>query len=741
MKPFQGKHFWVSHSVPGRLRVKIKALRESSEYRQTLAKELHQLPHLKKVQIRSLTGSVILFYDPALVQTEQLIELIVRALPGNSANLPTVNESPYLSPMHRYCAPSFVLSSLLSPGRLLNVVALSGTLAYSLARRFVVKLSVAQNPTSFTGVVASVGTLSLAWQSVMDMRGKKRFGLYPFLSIASALAVLMGEALTAVEVLWVLAIGTFVERLIAEKSRKAIRELLIVAPDKTFVLVGEAEIETSIDRVAVGDTVVVRDGDKIPVDGVIMRGSALVDEAHLTGRSEPELRDSNDYVYAGTRVVQGTLFIRSEKVGEDTYLSRILKLVEDSLATRTEVENKADLLATRLVRFGTVATFGTLLLTQNLTRSLAVLLMMSCPCATVLATSTAIAAAIANAARNGILIKGGRFLESTKTVETVVFDKTGTITLEVPEIVEVVARAPWQETGQVLELAASAEIGNNHPVARALINEARKEGLSLAKDVHSHVFLGKGVRAEWDSETVLVGSAQFMMDQNVNPSYFRAKADKYQNAGNSIIYVTRGEKLQGMIVLGNRVRPQSNAVTRWLREDGVVSMSLVSGDALPIIESLADSMGFDEFRAELLPEQKAEYIDSLRASGKRVMMVGDGLNDALALSKATVGVAMGAGGSEVAIEAADIALLDNDLEGLVRLRKLSHRSFEIIEQNFWIATATNLVGVGLGMLGIVAPVMAGVLHTVHSLGIMINSSRLLTMNFPSATATTKSRES
>lgn len=733
MKRPQGKDLYIRHSVPGRVRLKIKALQESPEYRQTLENDLNQATYLKRVQVRSLTGSLVIFYDPALVQVHELVDLIAQTLPDTGAALPTTNTSSLVSRLPISSGPGF-MPSLLSPGRLWNVVALSGALAYSLVRRFVMKLSVAQNPTSFIGMVASFGTFSLVSHSLLDIYNRRRFGLYPFLSVASALAIFMGEALTAIEVLWVLAVGTFVEQLIAEKSRKTIRDLLIVAPAKTFVLVGEAEIETAIEQVTVGDTVVVRDGDRIPVDGTILRGSALVDEAHISGRSEPQLRDINNHVYAGTRIVQGTLFIRSEKVGDDTYLSRVLKLVEDSLEVPTELENKADVLANRLVRFGTVATFSTLLLTQSLTRSLAVLLMMSCPCATVLATSTAIAAAIANAARRGILIKGGRFLESTEAIDAIVFDKTGTITLEVPEIVEVVTRAPWQETSQLLELAASAEIENNHPVARALVGQARKEGLQLAKDVRSEMLLGQGVRAEWDSEVVLVGSAQFMMDHGVNPSYFRAKAEKYQNTGNSVIYIARDEKLQGMIVLGNRVRPHTDTVMAWLREDGVACISLVSGDALPIIETLAASMAFDEFHAEILPDEKAQYIDSLRASGKRVMMVGDGLNDALALSKADVGVAMGSGGSEVAIEAADIALLDNDLEGLVKLRKLSHRSFEVIEQNFWLATATNLVGVGLSMFGIVAPVMAGLLHTVHSLGITLNSSRLLTMDLPASTA-------
>jgi len=721
----------IRHSVPGHLRIQAEALRIFPAHRQTLAQQLAASALVARAEIRPLTGSVILFYDSRRVQTAELIQLVAANLGGvpqsaavalPSCNLPR-------RALSSWALPKLALS-VFTPAALCNVFALTGILAYSIVAKVLLKAPQPQNPGSLVGITATIGILALARQSVREIRARKRFGLNPFLTLASALAVVMGEALTAIEILWVFGIGTYVERLITEKSRQAISELLKISPTRTFMLVEGVEIETATDQVRVGDTVVIHGGERIPVDGVVAQGTALVDETHITGRAESELRTVKDHVFAGSKVVEGALFIRADKVGRDTYLSHIVRLVEDSLATRAEVENKADALASRLVRLGTLATLATLVLTQNLTRSLAVLLVMSCPCATVLATSTALAAAIASAARRGILIKGGRHLEAVQKVTALVVDKTGTITVEAPQLLAMVTRAQWQEPLELLELAANAEVGRRHPLARALLQEAENRGLAVSRDVSSEVFLGRGVRAQVGSDVVLVGSAAFLAEQNVNPAYFRAKADKFEQDGFTVIYVARNDHLQGMIVLGNQLRPGCEAVLDRLRKQGMGLQALISGDSQPVVRRLADTLGFDEFLAELRPEEKGAYVDRLEAEGRRVMMVGDGLNDALALSKATVGVAMGAGGSEVAIEAADIALLNNDLNGLVYLRQLSHQSFAVIEQNFWIATLTNLLGVGLGALGVVTPVMAGALHALHSLGIMLNSSRLLRMEFP-----------
>jgi cation-transporting P-type ATPase C len=601
-------------------------------------------------------------------------------------------------------------------------------MAYSLARKILFRSPLPQRALSSTGIVATVGAIPLFRRAWTDVQQGRRTGLFPLLAGACTLAITTGEAFTALEIIWVLAVGMLLEEYVAERARRAIREILVVAPEDTHVYVEGAEVATPVAEVRPGDVVVVRIGEKIPADGVVFRGEALVDEAHITGRSRPELRTPEDWVYAGTRVQQGTLYVRADKLGEDTYLSRITSMVEDSLAQRAEAEKKADMLAVRLMWYGVAATLTTFALTRSLARSFSVLLVVSCPCATVLATSTAVTAAITNAARRHILIKGGLFLERVNTTNYLCFDKTGTITAGVPQVMEVIPRAPRQDPNRILAAAASAEARSEHPLAKALVEAALEGGATLAENIASEEVLGQGVCSTVNGDIILVGSERFLKSRGVDPSFFRRKAQEYMESGHTIVYVAKNDRLQGLISLTNTVRPNAEFVIDWLRRDGVEDLTLLSGDSEPIVRSVSQRLGLDGYKAAMLPEEKAEYLERLEAGNNRVIMVGDGVNDALALARASVGVAMGAGGSEVAVEASDIALVTDDLRGLVVIRVLSSRTLRIIEQNFWLATTTNIAGITLGTLGWLTPMMAGIMHIGHTLGIMINSSRLLGWN-------------
>jgi cation-transporting P-type ATPase C len=284
-------------------------------------------------------------------------------------------------------------------------------------------------------------------------------------------------------------------------------------------------------------------------------------------------------------------------------------------------------------------------------------------------------------------------------------------------------------------MAAAAEARGVHPLAKALAEEAKSRGVTPTQDATTEVFLGLGVRATWDSDTVLVGNRAFMESEGVDVTYFKGRAHRCMESGQTVLYVARNGRLQGMIAVANAVRHGVEDVLRDLRKEGVSRMYLISGDVRPIVEAISESLGFDGYEAPLLPQDKAEYIDSLEASGRRVVMVGDGVNDALALSKASVGIAMGAGGAEAAVEAADIALARSELGDLMILRLLSHRTLRTIDQNFWMANLTNILGILLGASGWFSPVMAGTLHVAHTLGIMLNSSRLLWWELPDCTST------
>ncbi|HID29180.1 MAG TPA: cation-translocating P-type ATPase [Desulfobacterales bacterium] len=723
MIPIHPQEFEVCHSIPGRLRVKLPSTLRCETHFRHLEKWLSRKGSLQRVEVRRSTGSVILVYDPEEMQPHTLMDLL-----GQGLNWQAIN-SPQNGPQRAYPESSQEGRHGNAPrtwaGHLLNVVALTAFMGYIFIKRVLLKSPISQRPASAVGIAATLGSISMLRRTLADLRQRKGGGLFPFLTAACGFAILSGQALTALEIIWVLSVGMLLEEYVADRARRSIRDILEVSPDNTLVLADGVEVKTPVAQVKVGDQLVIRSGKKIPVDGLVVRGEAVVDEALITGRWQPELRKPDHWVYAGTVVRQGTLFLRAEKLGDQTYLRRIIRLVETSLASRSETERKADLLAIRLMRFGMAATLGTLVLTRDLARSLAVMLVMSCPCATVLAASTAITAAIASAARRQILVKGGLHLEQASIVDVICFDKTGTVTTDVPKVIEIRPRAPRQDPSQILELAATAESKDNHPIAKALVDSARRQGVVPSGDITCKVFLGQGIRAKRGSETILVGSGPFFDREGVNRSYFRQRAQTHMEAGHTVLYVARNGKLQGLIAVSSDVRSGSEAVLECLRKEHATRLCLISSDTEPVVRTFSEMLGFDDYEANLLPEQKAQYIEDLETRGHRVLMIGDGVNDALALSKATVGVAMGAGGSEAAVEACDIALLGTDLKGLVILRQLSRQTLQVIEQNFWIANLTNIIGVFLGLSGWAPLLASGALHMGHTLGILANSSRLI----------------
>ena len=733
MKKDIQKSIKVLHSIPGRMRLKVKSVRSSPEWAYIIEHFVSKHSPVIKVEARPITGSVILFYDPERAAPDAIIDLLRKALTVSMDTPLSLSSSskPACGLDCKVCHPvtsSIEKKSLL--GRLVEVLALTAFMVYSFVKNFIFKSPLSQGPFTIVAGLAVVAAIPLFRHALDDLRQGKSMSLFPFLASTCVLALFLGETMTALEVIWILRVGMLLEDYVAERSRKAISEILQVAAKDTYVLIDGMEVEIPVDEVKEGDILAVHTGEKIPVDGVVLRGEAMVDEAHITGRAEPQIRKAKDRAFAGTIVQEGVIFIRAEKVGDETYLCRILHLVEDSLANRAPVEKQADILAARLFRLGVFATLAVLLLTADPLRAFTVMLVMACPCATVLAASTAVTAALANAARNHILVKGGLHLETVGKADCFCFDKTGTITAEIPQVIEVIPRAPKQTEAHVLALAAAAEMHNEHPMARAVVNASSSYGIIPEPHAVCEFVLGRGVKARMDGDMILVGNTRFLEEEGVSTAYYKGKAEKNISAGHTVLFVARNKKLQGMIVVGNTIRPNARAVLDWLRKDGVSALYLGTGDTESVAKFISDTLGFDGYRSDLMPEDKSEYIERLEDDGMSVVMIGDGVNDALALSKAGVGIAMGAGGAEVAIEASDIALVDSELERIVNLRQLSHKTLGVIEENYYLAVSTNIIGVLMGALGWLTPIMAGGLHIVHTLGILMNSSRLIVWEAP-----------
>lgn len=714
----------IKQAMSGRMRIKVKSLHHKKQPSMWMGEHLKKIDGVNKVETRPVIGSIIIFFNPEQTTIRSLLAEVIEQILHPSA----YPEPPKLSANNGMTCDC--PTEISWPKKKWRVVWLSGFMLYAAVRMFIFKLPLLQSPFSLLGIIALLGTAPLVRESLKELFTEDTITVKPFLAAGSLVTIAMGQAFSALQIIWIYNVAELTENYVARRSHQAIRNILEVAPAHAFVMVDGMEVETKVSDIRPGDIVAVHTGEKIPVDGVVQDGEALVDEASINGRSEAVLHQRGDSVYAGTILSQGILFIRTEKTGEDTYLAHIVQMVEDSMANKAPMEQKADQLAKRLMKIGLAATALTLLLTLDPLRALTVMLVMSCPCATVLAASSAVTASMANAAKDSILIKGGLYLETIGTADVYCFDKTGTLTMEMPEIISITGRTPSLTEDKILSMAATAESHNQHPMAKAILAEAAARNLTPEPHAVCEFKAGRGVLCTVGGEaTILVGNNQFMAEHEVDISWFDKKAKIQKDMGNTVVYVAKNGKIQGLLGVANPVRPEAVQILDYLKNDGVEKMYLVTGDTEDVAMTLMNVFPFDDCRASLMPEEKAAWVDELKKHNS-VVMVGDGVNDALALAHADIGIAMGAGGAEVALEAADIALADSNLEGLMKVRNLSHQTMRVIDQNHYMAVSTDLIGTALAMLGLLSPIMAGMIHILHTGGILLNSSRLLSWQPP-----------
>ncbi len=759
----------IRHSLPGRLRVYLPVLRYNSVLAQAIEAELLQQPGVLRARSNVHCGSLTICSTPEIALrpvVEGVLSVLlqtpvqVKARPRRSTLTSTAilwkrltakgsarqPEAPRTEADSIACAACHVdqaahaNTSSRRPSkrrapwwiRIGGFLLLTGYLGYVLIREYLLKRPVATGALSVTGVAALVAAIPLlrdAWRETVQ---EKRFTIHQFLAFSLLLAIGFGEALTAFEIIYVLNGGRLLEQWVAGRSRRAIGDMLALSVKDAWVLVDGAEVQVPVAELTRGAVVVIRTGEKVPVDGEILEGEAELSEAAITGRAEPVYKTPGAKAYAGSLLEQGMIRVRADSVGGETYLARVAALVDASLAQKSPLEQRADLLAARLLKLGAVMTLGTYVLTQSISRAFTVMLVMSCPCSTILAASTAVSAAVHTAARQRILVKGGVYLEQLAQADTWCFDKTGTLTTEEPEVAEVIARDPRD----MLYWAASAEQHNPHALAHAIVSHAASLDIAPRQHSSSEHILGHGVSAEVDGRRVLIGNRRLMEEHGIGVGRHKRAAGDLHKTGLTVVYVAVDGKLLGLLGIRHRLRDGTHETLARLRADGVRRIVLISGDEQTVAQGLADDLGLDACYAELLPEDKARVVAELRAereaetaSGSRrgggIVMIGDGVNDALALSDADIGIAMGAGGSEVAVEVADIALADSDIAKLMAVRELSRTTLRTADQNYYLAIGTDLIGIGFGAAGVLSPAMGGLIHIVHTLGILANSSRLL----------------
>ncbi|MAE24922.1 MAG: copper-translocating P-type ATPase [Pedosphaera sp.] len=574
-------------------------------------------------------------------------------------------------------------------------------------------------------VNAMIGALLLGypivWTAIKDLR-KGRLSTNELVALAVLASFALGEYQESGLVAFFMLLGEIIETRTAEGARASIESLVKLTPTKARRIQNGEEKELEVKDLKVGDVIRIRPGDNIAADGVIVTGQASINQANITGESLPVDKKTGDEVFAGTQNLTGVLEVKVTRADADTTLGRVHDLILAAEKTKLPIMRIVDQYMgfyTPLVLLVGALVWG---FTQDLSRVITVFI-IACPCAFILATPTAMVAALSSAARLGILIKNVADIELSAKINAFIFDKTGTLTTGKLAVSRLAPQEGFKPA-ELLHLAASAEKYSNHPTAKALAQLANEAGLTLTEPKDFNETAGKGITAKVDGCEIIVGRANWLKDNGLEDS-FMSSVDLSEAEGYSLLYVARNGRFVGWIGLQDQTRLEAKESLGGLIDSDIRRIAMVSGDREPVAARVAKEIGCEEVVAECLPQNKVEYVHKMKAKGYRVAVVGDGVNDAPALAAGDLGIAMGAAGSEVAIQSATIALMNNDLRRLPFLIRLSRQTRSVINQNFLFGVLFVIGGFVLAAMAFITPIIAAVLHVAGSLLVVFNSFRLV----------------
>ncbi len=567
---------------------------------------------------------------------------------------------------------------------------------------------------------AGLGAIFIGDSALRALR-EGNFGIDILATFAVIASIYVGEYVAAAVVVLMLGGGEILEDYTSGRASVAIQKLVEESP-KTAVVIREGkETEVSLSEVRIGETVVVKPGGKIPVDGVVRSGKASVNQASITGESMPVERGVGEGVFGGTIIELGSLDVEVTAVGEQSTYGKIIKMVEEAEEHKAPIERTAD----RYAKYFTPVILGlgviVFLVTGSLLR-VAALWVIACPCSLTLATPMAVVASIGNSARKGILIRNGESLERLSSVNVLAFDKTGTITTGRPEVVAI--KGFSVDESVVLGAAATAEKRSEHPLAQAILKKAGEDGVNVDDPQSLVMEPGLGVRAETMWGVLLVGNEKLLEKNGVALSKEAREYSSLVESNRTVIFVARGGSLLGAIEVADSVRGDLSGTFKEAKRY-VKKTIMLTGDNESVAKTIGEQVGVDEVFFNLLPEQKVEKIKELRAQGYVVAMIGDGVNDAPALATSDVGIAMGLRGTDVAIETAGVVLATDDLKRIPKLLRIGGSTMTVIKQNLVFAMTVNVIGIGLSVTGIIPPLVASIIHESNAMIVMLNSLRLL----------------
>ncbi|WP_291259843.1 heavy metal translocating P-type ATPase [Fusobacterium sp.] len=712
----------VIHKIRGRVRIKSRALKFLGRLKNEIEKQLEQVRYIESAKISAVTGTVVIYFDDISVTDDNLISLI-----QNTLNV-------YLVEIYRNerteSSKNIVIERKLQEESPEEIIKKIGAASVMLVYNFFKKAPL----TPVAGIRRflnpnTLGVMSLAAPVISNGLGSliknKRPNADTLSSSAIISSLLLGKEKTALTIMIMEEFAELLTVYTMKKTRGAIKDMLSVGENYVWKVMENGSIQkVAIEEIDKGDKIVVQTGEKISVDGTIIKGEAYIDQSSITGEYMPITKKVGENVFAGTIIKNGNITIEAEKVGDERTVSRIIKLVEDANFNKAQIQNYADNFSAQLIPLNfllAAIVYGT---TKNIQKAMS-MLVIDYSCGIRLSTAAAFSAAINTAAKNGILIKGSNYIEEISKADTIIFDKTGTITEGRPSVQTIKVLDKELTENMMLTYAAAAEETSTHPLAVAILNEIKDRGLEIPTHSENKVIVARGIETTVEESIVRVGSKKFMEENGISTEEFNDEVKVILRRGEILIYIAKDNKLIGLIGVTDPPRENIKKTINRLRGQGIDEIVLLTGDLEQQAQTIASRMSIDSYESELLPEDKAKNILALQSRGSNVIMIGDGINDAPALSYANIGVALGSTRTDVAMEAADITITKDDPLLVPEVIGLSKKTVKTIKENFAMAIGINSFALVLGATGILPAIYSSVIHNMTTILVVGNSLKLL----------------
>ena len=718
----------IVHRIRGRIRIKSKAFKYiGTSLKSEIEKQLVQVKYIESVEISLITGTILIYFEDVSLSEQNLINLIQNTL---NSHIFEICKNEKIEKSSKYVIERKLQEE--SPGEIIKkIITTAGLLGYNLFFK-------SKQEVMATGIrrflnYNTLSTLALAMpvlkNGINSLVKNKRPNADTLSSSAIISSILLGKESAALTIMFLEEVSELLTVYTMEKTRGAIKDMLSVGESYVWKEISEDNVKrVPIEEIQKDDIIVVQTGEKISVDGKIIKGEALIDQSSITGEYMPLKKAEGETVYAGTIVKNGNISILAEKVGDDRTVSRIIKLVEDANFNKADIQNYADTFSAQLIPLNFILAGIVYASTRSITKAMS-MLVIDYSCGIRLSTAVAFSAAINTAAKNGILVKGSNFIEELSKAETVIFDKTGTITEGKPKVQSIEVFDNSMSENEMIGLAGAAEEQSSHPLATAIMTEIKDRGIEIPKHSKIKTVVSRGVETKVgkgkEAKVIRVGSKKYMLENNVNLTAAIDAERGIISRGEIGLYISQDDKIIGLIGVSDPPRENIKKAINRLRNYGVDDIVLLTGDLRQQAETIASRMSIDRYESELLPEDKAKNILKFQSKGSNVIMIGDGVNDAPALSYANVGVALGSTRTDVAMEAADITITQDNPLLVPGIIGLSKNTVKTIKENFAMVIGLNTFALVLGATGILAPIYASVLHNSTTILVVLNSLKLL----------------